>query len=142
MHRHQLHLVHREAELHARFDHPNVIAMLGVIKDVHGDIVGIVMELATCTLDDVCIQRGVGTPSRPGSGEGISLGSLWAIMLGLARGLVYLHSLAPPVYHRDLKPTDVLVLLAEDGSVIGAKLGDFGESKVRRFARTSQGCLD
>ena len=52
------------------------------------------------------------------------------ILLHVARGLVYLHSLSPPVVHRDIQCRNVLLHHAEpDQSVLTAKVSiDFGES--------------
>ena len=44
----------------------------------------------------------------------------------IALGVHYIHTQTPPIMHRDLKPTNIL--MASDGSL---KLGDFGLAKVR-----------
>ncbi|CAG2164902.1 unnamed protein product [Oppiella nova] len=44
----------------------------------------------------------------------------------IAQGVHYIHTQTPPIMHRDLKPTNIL--MASDGSL---KLGDFGLAKVR-----------
>ncbi len=82
-------------------EHPNVVKMVGAVRDDHGDVTMLVMELATCTLKDLCTRRGVGTRQQPGSGEGFSLDLLLQLFTGAAHGLQYLHSRSPPVYHRD-----------------------------------------
>ena len=46
-------------------------------------------------------------------------------ILGIVRGLVYLHTYKPPIIHRDMKSRNVLL-----DSVKGTKLTDFGESRV------------
>jgi len=45
------------------------------------------------------------------------------VALGIARGLEYMHSVSPPIVHRDLKAGNIFLM--EDGSV---KIGDFGIS--------------
>lgn len=48
------------------------------------------------------------------------------VALGTARGLTYLHELAnPPIIHRDIKSTNVLL-----DNHLNAKVGDFGLSKL------------
>ena len=129
-HLRQLDAVKHEACMLFSLEHPNVVKMVGAVRDDHGDVTMLVMELATCTLKDLCSQRGVGTRQRPGSGEGISLDLLLQLFTGGARGLQYLHSRSPPVYHRDLKDDNFFVFLDDSGGVVSIKVGDLGEAKV------------
>jgi serine/threonine protein kinase len=122
--------VRREACTLFSLEHPNVVKMVGAVRDDHGDVTMIAMELATCTLKGLCTQRGVGTRQRRGSGEGFSLALLLQLVTGAARGLQYLHSRSPPVYHRDLEGSSLLVFLDGSGGVISVKVGDVGEAKV------------
>ena len=46
----------------------------------------------------------------------------------VAKGLVYMHSLDPPVIHRDIKGGNVLLKTTERGLV--AKISDFGIVRV------------
>ncbi|KAG0618958.1 hypothetical protein M758_4G104500 [Ceratodon purpureus] len=55
------------------------------------------------------------------------------VVLGIARGLDYLHSFAdPPVIHRDIKASNVLL----DNCMV-AKLADFGVSKISPYSHVS-----
>jgi hypothetical protein len=49
------------------------------------------------------------------------------ILLHVARGLVYMHSLNPPVVHRDVKCGNVLLAFAESSQSLIAKVSDFGK---------------
>jgi Serine/threonine protein kinase len=53
------------------------------------------------------------------------------ILLHIARGLVYMHSLDPPVIHRDVKTANVLLQHGKDGAVV-AKVSDFGTARVNK----------
>jgi len=41
--------------------------------------------------------------------QGLPQSQVWTISRGMANGLMYLHSLNPPISHRDLKPDNILV---------------------------------
>lgn len=41
--------------------------------------------------------------------QGLPKSQVWTISRGMANGLMYLHSLNPPISHRDLKPDNILV---------------------------------
>ena len=46
-------------------------------------------------------------------------------MLGVAKGLTYMHSMPTPVVHRDIKSDNIMIM--EDGTT--GKVGDCGESR-------------
>ena len=50
------------------------------------------------------------------------------IALDMAYGMEFLHSMNPPLLHRDLKSPNVLVMKFEDGAKVIAKVADFGLS--------------
>ena len=52
----------------------------------------------------------------------------------MAEGLAYLHGLAPPVLHRDVKPSNVL--LVTTAGTLHAKLCDFGLALLRPLEAT------
>ena len=41
--------------------------------------------------------------------QGLPKSQVWTISRGMANGLMYLHSLNPPISHQDLKPDNILV---------------------------------
>lgn len=43
------------------------------------------------------------------------------IIFQIAKGLNYMHTLNPPIMHRDIKPLNIFI-----GSDLIAKIGDFG----------------
>ncbi|PRP77349.1 hypothetical protein PROFUN_05594 [Planoprotostelium fungivorum] len=108
------HEFRREAALLSEIDHPNIMKFVGIIMSPlgvvteflnGGDLKGFIMSLPD-------IDR----PLR------ISLA------LDMAKGINYLHQLAPPIIHRDLKSPNCLVAKNADGTVT-AKLGDLGLSR-------------
>ena len=55
------------------------------------------------------------------------------ILLHVARGLVYMHSLDPPVIHRGVKSSNVLLQHGKDGEgTVIAKVSDFGTARVNK----------
>ncbi|KAK4783750.1 hypothetical protein SAY86_018118 [Trapa natans] len=50
----------------------------------------------------------------------------FSVVLDIARGIEYLHSLDPPVIHGDLKPSNILL-----DQYFSAKIGDFGLARVK-----------
>ena len=122
---HQVVLLRREAVTMSRLHHPNIRRLLGVLTTtdaLDGDVMGIVMDLASATLGsyvdrEVC-ERG-----------GIAVVKLVGMMADVARGLQYMHGLSPPLVHCDLKEENILVTVGEAG-VIRCQIGDVGEARV------------
>ncbi|KAE8912317.1 hypothetical protein PF005_g27985 [Phytophthora fragariae] len=109
-----------EAKMTAMMDHPHVMSFVGV---------------AWVSLSDLCVvfEFMDGGDLRSLLDKYLtskhSLGFVRqkaTIALHICHALTYLHSLAPPVIHRDLKSRNVLLSKA-----MGAKLTDFGISRER-----------
>ena len=62
------------------------------------------------------------------------------ILLGMARGLTYMHAQKPPVIHRDVKCANVLLHYKSNGELI-AKISDFGTVRVNREQEEKEGIL-
>ncbi|KAF8299933.1 kinase-like protein [Clavulina sp. PMI_390] len=108
-------LVHREAITHSQLRHPNIIPFLGIYQEA----------LETLPLTTVpYIRRGSLNDSI--AGKLIKANEVSGIVIGISRGVAYLHSRTPPVIHGDLHPGNILV--DESGNPF---LCDFGLSRIR-----------
>ncbi|KAG2382004.1 hypothetical protein C9374_005796 [Naegleria lovaniensis] len=107
----------REASLLGSIRHPNIVQFFGVI--IAGSKKYMVVEyLENGSLDKLIYNVKLGM-------ERITLHQKIDILLGVAKGMNYLHSLKPRgIIHRDLKPGNILL----DQHV--AKICDFGLSKT------------
>ena len=102
----------RECELAKQMSNPYIVQFIGVSFDDHVPV--LITELMECSLTEALECRRCGVPYHKEVDTALSV----------ARGLDYLHSLSPPVVHRDLSSNNVL--LASDYRV---KLADLGVAK-------------
>ena len=105
----------REVELCKSLHHPNIVQFLGVV---------LFPEMGVCSLCEF-MERGdlFNVLQNP------ALELSWKmqkqrITIDTISGLLYLHSFAPPIIHRDLKSRNILI-----GQAFNAKLADFGLSR-------------
>ncbi|RLN48028.1 hypothetical protein BBJ29_005106 [Phytophthora kernoviae] len=109
-----------EAKLHATMDHPHIVAFMGVAWDSLSDL---------CVLLEYMDSGELRTLLNTYEKEKYPIGynrQKTTIALQVAHALTYLHSLVPPVIHRDLKSRNILF-----NSDMDAKLSDFGISRER-----------
>ncbi|GMF38560.1 unnamed protein product [Phytophthora lilii] len=109
-----------EAKMTASMDHPRIVHFIGVAWDSLSDLC-VVMEYMEGG-DLRILLSGYEASDHP---TGIDREKA-TIALHVCHALTYLHSLSPPVIHRDLKSRNVLLNHAME-----AKLIDFGISKER-----------
>jgi len=100
----------REARMHAKIIHPNVVTLLSLYED--GEHMALVMEMV----------HGMNLRQYLRDHQHTTLVDILRISEAILSGLGAAHKLG--MVHRDLKPANVL--LAEDGSI---KLMDFGLAK-------------
>ncbi|MBI2391959.1 MAG: protein kinase [Deltaproteobacteria bacterium] len=103
----------REAQVLARFDHPNLVGVVDVDVDPSGTLF-VVMELVT----GASLERDEPLEER----------MLRAVARQVATGLRVLHEHG--IVHRDLKPANVLLATTGDGATV-AKIADFGIARLR-----------
>ena len=102
-----------ECRILSTLDHPNVVGFVGVHFGRDQNDISLVMELLHTNLDTF-VEQYPNTPPH----QRIS------ILCDVSEGLYYLHSLTPPLIHRDL--TAFNILLTEDYK---AKIADLGVSR-------------
>ena len=107
----------RECEILSSLTHPHIVEFVGVF-DVKGEK-ALVMELLHETLRDYLVKK----KKQYG---GLKTWEACRISSEIVDGLNYLHSLKPPVVHRDLNSKNIL--LTETGLV---KISDLGQAKFR-----------
>ena len=100
----------QECRLLSQFHHPNIVQFVGVCFQPGERVPILVMELLSANLHE-CIECHGILP------KGIS----YSILHDVALGLHYLHSQSPPIMHRNLTATDILLT-----SNLTAKISDFG----------------
>ncbi|KAI3496458.1 hypothetical protein L1887_38822 [Cichorium endivia] len=97
-------------------DHPNIISLLGYCGDKKQKRFLVYEYMQNKNLGHFLFGGNVAKP--------LSWGTRLRIMIGVARGLVYIHSLKDQVIHRDVKTSNIL--LDQD---FNAKLGGFEMAK-------------
>ncbi|KAF8294804.1 kinase-like protein [Clavulina sp. PMI_390] len=108
-------LIHREAITHSLLTHPNILPFVGIYHEKPESPPITVLPL---------IERG--SLQKILVGTLVESNTLQQILLGVANGVVYLHSLHPPIVHGDLHPGNILV-----DSSNNPYLCDFGLSRIR-----------
>ncbi|XP_024966866.1 probable leucine-rich repeat receptor-like protein kinase At5g49770 [Cynara cardunculus var. scolymus] len=104
-----------EIELLSRVHHKNVVSLVGFCFD-EGEQMLVYEYIVNGTLKDSLSGK---------SGIRLDWMRRLKIIVGAARGLQYLHDLAdPPIIHRDVKTTNILL-----DERLNAKVADFGLSK-------------
>ena len=110
-----------EASIMAQLRHPNIVMFLGVMLDGRNGAseatAGLVMEL--------CPKGSVYGLLRQDE-YSLDWSLLFRMLLDSARGMNFLHSMSPPIIHRDLKSLNLLV-----DADWRCKVSDFGLSKLR-----------
>jgi len=92
-------------------NHPNLVYLYGIYQHPNEDYIYLVMELCSCTLEDILTKGNVPWSKR------------WMWSLQITEALSYLHN--EGVMHRDLKTENILIDSEER-----AKLADLGVSQI------------
>ena len=103
-----------ECRLMSNLRHPYIVLFLGICVLPGSRLPALVMERLLTSLHDLLETR----PNIP-------LGLKHSFLYDVAQGLCYLHSLSPPLIHRDLSARNVLL-----NSAMTAKIGDLGVARI------------
>ncbi|MBA0828228.1 hypothetical protein Goarm_012933, partial [Gossypium armourianum] len=105
-----------EIKLLSRLHHRNLVSLVGYC-DEEGEQMLVYEFLPNGTLRDWLSAK---------SKRSLNIGMRLRIALGSAKGILYLHTEAhPPVFHRDIKASNILL-----DSKLNAKVADFGLSRL------------
>ena len=101
---------------HSRLHHPNIVKMLGVYYPINYQAVlpALVMELMECSLTQLLDRY-----------HNIPMYVKLSILQDVSRAICYLHTLNPPLMHRDLTCNNILLTTS-----LVAKVSNFGTIKV------------
>ena len=100
--------------LHSKLHHPNIVKMLGVYyRNYLAVLPVLVMELMECNLTQLLENY-----------QNIPMYVKLSILQGVSRAICYLHTLNPPMMHRDLSANNILLTTS-----LVAKVSGFGLMK-------------
>ena len=103
-----------ECKLMSRLRHPHIVQFMGVCDLPGSKLPLLIMERMETSLHSLLE-----------SGTELPLSLKRALLLDVAKGLHYLHSHSPPIIHRDLTATNVLL-----NSSLVAKIADLGVARI------------
>ena len=104
----------QECQLMSDMRHPHIVQFLGVCFLPDSSLPVLVMERLLMSLDDLLKN----IPDIP-------LAVKRSMLADVSKGLVYLHNRSPPIIHRDLSATNILL-----NSAMVAKISDLGNSRI------------
>ncbi|XP_027353509.1 probable LRR receptor-like serine/threonine-protein kinase At1g06840 isoform X2 [Abrus precatorius] len=108
-----------EIELLSRLHHRNLVSLIGYCNE-EGEQMLVYEFMPNGTLRDWISGK------RKKTKDGLNFGMRLRIAMGAAKGILYLHTEAnPPIFHRDIKASNILL-----DSKFTAKVADFGLSRL------------
>jgi len=111
----------RECLQHSKLDHPNIVKMLGVYYPSEQAVLPVlVMELMDCSLTSLLENF-----------QNLHVYFKLSVLRDVSKGLRYLHTLNPPVIHRDLTCDNILLTKSRV-----AKISDFVAAKEAPFVKS------
>lgn len=111
----------REAYIMSFLEHPNLVSLYGVCVNPPR----LLMEYVPCgDLQHLIMERS--KESKP-----LEEWLIIKIATDVAIGMNHLHSISPPVIHRDLRSPNIFLVSLEKDAKIVAKIADFGLSRMK-----------
>jgi serine/threonine protein kinase len=107
----------KEIDIMRRLRHPNIVMMLGYSH--YEDLDMMILEICRCSLHDVFRANNVTNSQIPKR-------TIIVYAQQLAQGMNYLHKSRPPIIHRDLRPSNLLI--DANGAL---KIADLYLAKIR-----------
>ena len=113
-HQEMIRKIQHECHIMSSLRHPNIVQFFGIcfFNEVTAPV--IVMECLDANLETLLTQT-----------TNLSIPAKIKVLLDVAKGLVYLHTLSPPIIHHDLTARNVLLTYT-----LLAKIGDLGNSRI------------
>ncbi|KAL7692654.1 putative protein kinase [Plasmopara halstedii] len=111
-----------ELQLMMNLRHPNIVQFIGASWNSYSNI---------CFVTELLERGDLFAVLRNPENELSWAKPILRITIDTSRGMAYLHSMKPPIIHRDLKSMNILV-----SSTWGAKVSDFGLSREKSVDET------
>ena len=112
----------RECVQHSKLHHPNIVKMLGVYYPSDQAVLPVlVMELMECNLTQLLDRH-----------QNIPMYVKLSILQDVSRAICYLHTLNPPLMHRNLFPTNILLTTSLVAKVCDLKVPLLGNVTLSR----------
>eukprot|EP01127_Copromyxa_protea_P013441 TRINITY_DN3625_c0_g1_i1.p1 TRINITY_DN3625_c0_g1~~TRINITY_DN3625_c0_g1_i1.p1 ORF type:complete len:1179 (-),score=173.74 TRINITY_DN3625_c0_g1_i1:31-3567(-) len=119
----------REVWLMSGMDHPNILKLLGICTTP----LCMILELASGGDLHAWVNSTNNVPTEE---------NFWLreeLARDIALGMEFLHSMSPPIIHRDLKSPNVLLVMDPLKARLVAKIADFGLSRGLAWSATLEG---
>lgn len=121
-------MLKRELVIMSKLKHANIVQFIGATQ-IGGQPFSILMEfVGGGSLKDL-LRRQKLTESFK-----------YKLSLDVARGMSFLHS--NNIYHRDLKPDNILVVSSDSSANVNVKITDFGTSRTISHSELESGSLE
>ena len=112
----------QECVQHSKLHHPNIVKMLGVYyPSDQDDLPVLVMELMECNLEQLLKKY-----------QNIPMYVKLSILQDVSKAICYLHTLNPPIMHRNLFPTNILLTTSLVAKVCDLKVALSGNMTLSR----------